>query len=591
MSHLEKHKSSTTLLVKPCAYGPKKEILCMKSQKVVIEDTLSNTKIMNDHHTYTPESPQRNKPTTSKGRSNSSKPSSPNTKCSQTLVQESTSREKTLKPFWTKSCLEMSKKLWLPIKTDLPGFASHFSNTSLEDLELRSSSPLIGKQLKKKSYQKILCRLSQSFQQDIMVPESTIYSRKIRIYPNKAQKDLFKKCFNVSRYFYNEGVRCINDSYQKKLSEYRNSETCINCHEPKVDDSFFCKKHRKCKVKWDIPLTLPKLRPLVMKSDKDLNESELWQKEVPYDTRQLILKDVITAFKACLTNKKNGTIGRFKVDFKSKRSPRQIFHVDKNAVSGMRLFKRRLKKDARLKTRKRYLDYIDHTFEKDCLIIQDYENYYLIIPKERKNKEKVEAKKGIVSLDPGVRAFQTFYSPDGYIGKAGTKLRERLRKMKEKISNLQSLMASAKSRTKYHMKRRCNTLRTKMSNTLSDFHWKLSSFLVNNFNVIIIPKFDTSDMVTKKNRNIGKETVKDMLNLAHYKFKSKLDYKCREHGRVLKVVSEEYTSKTCTSCGWIDKNLKGKKVFKCTQCSTSIDRDVNGARNILLKTLGEITTH
>lgn len=50
--------------------------------------------------------------------------------------------------------------------------------------------------------------------------------------------------------------------------------------------------------------------------------------------------------------------------------------------------------------------------------------------------------------------------------------------------------------------------------------------------------------------------------------------------------TEEYTSKTCTRCGRINHNLGSNKVFTCASCKLIIDRDINGARNILLKNLG-----
>ena len=45
------------------------------------------------------------------------------------------------------------------------------------------------------------------------------------------------------------------------------------------------------------------------------------------------------------------------------------------------------------------------------------------------------------------------------------------------------------------------------------------------------------------------------------------------------------TSKTCTNCGWLNHNLSNKDCFKCNKCCIEIDRDTNGARNILLKEL------
>ncbi|CAG8833314.1 26403_t:CDS:1, partial [Gigaspora margarita] len=58
-------------------------------------------------------------------------------------------------------------------------------------------------------------------------------------------------------------------------------------------------------------------------------------------------------------------------------------------------------------------------------------------------------------------------------------------------------------------------------------------------------------------------------------------------GRRLIICTEEYTSKTCGHCEYIKNNLGGNKKFKCDECGLIIDRDVNGARNILLKLLSQ----
>ena len=52
------------------------------------------------------------------------------------------------------------------------------------------------------------------------------------------------------------------------------------------------------------------------------------------------------------------------------------------------------------------------------------------------------------------------------------------------------------------------------------------------------------------------------------------------------ICNEAYTSKTCSNCGFINPELKGDKVYNCKICKLSIDRDINGARNILLRALG-----
>ena len=61
--------------------------------------------------------------------------------------------------------------------------------------------------------------------------------------------------------------------------------------------------------------------------------------------------------------------------------------------------------------------------------------------------------------------------------------------------------------------------------------------------------------------------------------------KAEEIGKQVFIVSEAYTSKTCSWCGWINRKLGGKKIFKCRRCNLCLDRDINGARGIFLRAL------
>ena len=49
-------------------------------------------------------------------------------------------------------------------------------------------------------------------------------------------------------------------------------------------------------------------------------------------------------------------------------------------------------------------------------------------------------------------------------------------------------------------------------------------------------------------------------------------------------VYESYTSCTCGVCGEINK-MGGSEIYLCQSCGLEIDRDVTGARNILIKNL------
>ncbi len=89
-------------------------------------------------------------------------------------------------------------------------------------------------------------------------------------------------------------------------------------------------------------------------------------------------------------------------------------------------------------------------------------------------------------------------------------------------------------------------------------------------------------MSNRNNRKINKTTVKGMSSLSHYKFQCRLQHKAKQYGTNIIVATEEYTSKTCGKCGEIDEKLGSKKVFNCKKCKYKIDRDYNGARNLLI---------
>jgi len=93
-------------------------------------------------------------------------------------------------------------------------------------------------------------------------------------------------------------------------------------------------------------------------------------------------------------------------------------------------------------------------------------------------------------------------------------------------------------------------------------------------------------MVKKGYRKIHKKTVRQMLGWSHFKFRQRLFLKAEEktHCKVHEI-TEEYTSKCCGNCGRLNHKLGAMKVFKCPYCKWTLDRDMNGARNIMIKNI------
>ena len=81
--------------------------------------------------------------------------------------------------------------------------------------------------------------------------------------------------------------------------------------------------------------------------------------------------------------------------------------------------------------------------------------------------------------------------------------------------------------------------------------------------------------------------AKSTLDAGWSMLKTMLEYKSHQAGIVFEVVSENYTTQTCSCCGVISasspKGRAGLRIreWVCSTCATVHDRDVNAAKNIL----------
>jgi putative transposase len=541
-------------------YGMKKEKLEQQKQMEDIEDISMTQKQVSKKskkkQSFMQELVPPNNEEILKTKSKSSKKPSQVMKSLQISVQDSILKEKVFKPFWNSHLEETYKKLWLPIETDFQDLDLNSLNISLKNITSISKSSTINLQKSQsQSWQKTCCLSSQSLQQDTMVQENIRFCRKIRIYPNKEQKELFQQCLGAYRYFFNK----------------------TNCH---LKNLF--------KQKQKVVLKLEAIRSQVMKRDRDLREDdlELWQKEVPYDTRQEAIDDAIVSWKTAFKKLKAKQITTFDISYKNKKATSQIFRVNKKAlkIKERIIFIQRLKKKGKLRIRKRDIEefYNNDTLNGNFIILKTKPNYwYICLPRERTKAVFENQCYKSVFLDPGVRSFQTFYSPEGICGKI--KVNQKLYSKVSKHDILHSILSSkVNTKTKYNIKERMAKLRFEMKNIINDMHWKTCSFLCSNFKEITIPFFDVSNMV--KDSPLGSKVTRKILGLSHGEFKERLKWYCQVKDVSLQFVTEEYTTQTCGNCGYLQK-INANKIYSCKECNLSIDRDYNGARNICLKTL------
>jgi putative transposase len=108
-----------------------------------------------------------------------------------------------------------------------------------------------------------------------------------------------------------------------------------------------------------------------------------------------------------------------------------------------------------------------------------------------------------------------------------------------------------------------------------------------NFDMILLPSFDTREMSNRSKRKIRSKSVRALLSFAHYRFEMFLKHKAKQYGKRIIIVNEAYTSKTASWTGEII-NVGSSKTIKSN--NVVIDRDYNGARGIFLRALRDTSS-
>ena len=378
---------------------------------------------------------------------------------------------------------------------------------------------------------------------------------------------IFKEWFSTHRFVYNRAV-----AYSKNPTSSIDLDTLFNKNHTL---NFF---------------TMRNIFVTEKGSETSLND---WEFNTPKDVRAGAIKEFTTQLKTNIQKVKKKTILSFNMNFKSrKRKTTECVALPKSCIKfkdgKVSIYSTFVKEKIKLGKRhgKRYPKPTE--VETDVKLMYDGRDFFLLIPRKINVKDKGEDEKKIVALDPGVRVFQTGFSEsECFEANVNT---EKMRRFKLKISLLQSIFMKKEKRGKQESKTNCKNHKTKrklfnlnkkIKDMIAECHWQTANYLVKNYNDVLLPSFESQDMV--KGSSLSKKTKNEMLCLSHYAFKIRLQEKSKEYKHVrIHDVNESYTSKTCTHCGCIN-DVGSSKVYSCKSCSLVIDRDVNGARNIFIK--------
>lgn len=418
---------------------------------------------------------------------------------------------------------------------------------------------------------------------------SILRTHKIEIFPNKKQKNIINSWFPI----YN---LCFNQSLKYIKSLLFNKE--------KIPTKLFLRDY---------------IRNLLKNNQRFSTIIE--SSKIPAHCLDQSIFDLHKAYITCFSQIKSNIINNFNIKYKNNKIhsmviPSECFSKIKNA------FVVKILKE--IKSKEPLKD-INH----DSRLVKYDNRYFLYVPKDF-IIENIKNKKEVCSIDPGIRSFANIYDKQNYIEcnphmKNISKKYEKLNKLKkfdlnykkEELENLKllkeknkelikqcrkikskenkkninniinfnkklikSILPSQKNKINKSMKK----LYKSIKNKVNSLHWKTITFLVKNYNTILMGNMNTKGIVKKDSIINGK--TKDMAYiLSNYIFKQRLKAKCEQYNTKYIEVDERYTSKTCGYCGVINKNLGSKKIFECSkeECKFTIKRDLNGARNIMIK--------
>ena len=95
------------------------------------------------------------------------------------------------------------------------------------------------------------------------------------------------------------------------------------------------------------------------------------------------------------------------------------------------------------------------------------------------------------------------------------------------------------------------------------------------------PSYITIEDLNVKGMMKNKHLSKAIASQKFFEFKNKLVFKCKQNDVELRVVDRFYpSSKTCSNCGKVNKDLKlSDRIYRCN-CGLAIDRDLNASINL-----------
>jgi transposase len=413
---------------------------------------------------------------------------------------------------------------------------------------------------------------------------------KVKLKPTKEQKIIFNEWFDTTLYVYNKALECIRKGHNP--SDKQGLRNILVTNETRLKNEEYPALKRNLKNLEGEKKELDKENKntdniqqrisLIKKQIKELpiqkNPIQEWELNTPKEIRASVIDELVIAHKSAFTNLKNGNIKYFNIDYRKKDLNRRCCSLPKNFVKNINgririaptFFNGNCFFDMGRKTKRKHKDL---EIEHDCKILKDNNEYWLLIPIPLQIQTKKKAE-NYCGIDAGIRTFMTTFGNKGCFEYEHNQklLKDIDSKIKEKLER----KIGIRRRLRKSILRR---LEKRKSNLVDELHWNTIRKLLKENDVLFYGDFKSHEIV--KNGN-NKTLNRDLNNLKMYKFKTRLLFKTKELNKLTFVVSEAFTTKTCSFCGEIN-DPKSSKEYYCKYCDKTIGRDVNASKNILMR--------
>ena len=350
---------------------------------------------------------------------------------------------------------------------------------------------------------------------------------KFRIYPNDEQKVIFAKTFGCTRFIYNKML-------EDKIVYYKQTKQKLN------------NTPAQYKTKFE------------------------WLKEVDSLALANAQMNLQKAFTNFYTKPKSGF-----PKFKSKHKNRKSYTTNnqKGSITLENGYLKLPKIVDLIKVKQHRQIPKDYKIKAVTISQTPSGKYYASILCEYANQVQTVEPKTFIGLDFSMK--ELYVASDGTVANYPRYYRKSQEKLAREQRKLSKCETGSKNRAKQRIK--VAKLHEKVANQRKDFLHKLSRQIANAYDCVCIEDLDMKAM--SQALNFGKSVADNGWGM----FTTFLKYKLNDAGKYLVKVDKFYaSSQICNACGYKNPEIKNlsSREWKCPNCGTQHDRDINASINI-----------